>query len=102
MIVLYQSEFVVEVEGEIVIVSVFSCSVLVVFPVVGPVIVEVGGESNISVSVLWVLTSNIWLRIFHGISLEELVIEVKSKIVIISILSHSILVVFPVISPVVM
>ena len=61
-----------------------------------------GGEGDITVGVLWVLTSNIWLRIFHSFSLEELVIEVKSEIVIISIVSSSVLVIFPVISPVVM
>jgi len=39
LIILYQSEFVVEVEHEIVVVSVVSLSVLVVVPVIGPVVV---------------------------------------------------------------
>ena len=51
--------------------------------------------------VLWVLTSDVWLRIFLNVSLEELVVEVKSKIVIVSIVSLSILIIVPVVSPVV-
>jgi len=39
LIVFYQSEFVVKVESKIVIVSIFSSSVFVVFPVVSPIIV---------------------------------------------------------------
>jgi len=54
------------------------------------------------VRVLWVLSSDVWLWIFHGLGLEELVIEVKGEIVIITIVSFSILVVIPVVSPVVM
>jgi len=54
------------------------------------------------VGVLWVLTSDVWLRIFLSVSLEELVIKVKSKIVIVSIVSLSILIIVPVVSPVVM
>jgi len=54
------------------------------------------------VGVLWVLTSDVWLRIFLSISLEELVIKVKSKIVIVSIVSLSVLIIVPVVSPVVM
>jgi len=61
----------------------------------------VGRESDISVSILWVLSSDVWLRIFLSFSLEELVIEVKHEIVIISIVSLSVLVVVPVVSPVV-
>jgi len=61
----------------------------------------VGRESNIGVSVLWVLTSDVWLRIFLSISLEELVIEVKGKIVIVSVFSSSVFVVFPVVGPIV-
>ena len=52
--------------------------------------------------VLWVLTSDVWLRIFLSVSLEELVIKVKSKIVIVSIVSLSVLIIVPVVSPVVM
>jgi len=62
----------------------------------------VGRESDIRVRVLWVLTSDVWLRIFLSVSLEELVVEVKSKIVIISIVSLSIFIIVPVVSPVVM
>jgi hypothetical protein len=83
----YQSEFVVEVECEIVIVSVVGISVLEVNPFVGPVIVKVAGEGTIRVRVLWVGTSNVWLWVFLGISLKELVIKVKCKIVIVSIVS---------------
>jgi len=54
------------------------------------------------VGVLWVLTSDVWLRIFLSVSLEELVIKVKSKIVIVSIVSLSVLIIVPVVSPVVM
>jgi len=54
------------------------------------------------VGVLWVLTSDVWLRIFLSISLEELVIKVKSKIVIVSIVSLSVFIIVPVVSPVVM
>jgi len=54
------------------------------------------------VGVLWVLTSDVWLRIFLSVSLKELVIEIKSEIVIISIVSLSILVVGLVVSPIVM
>jgi len=56
------------------------------------------------VGVLWVLSSNVWLWVLHGlgIGLEEMVIEVKSEIVIITIVSLSILIVIPVVSPVVM
>jgi len=54
------------------------------------------------VGVLWVLTSDVWLRIFLSVSLKELVIEIKSEIVIISIVSLSLLIVIPVVSPVVM
>jgi len=61
----------------------------------------VGRESDIGVSVLWVLSSDVWSWIFLSVSLEELVIEVKHEIVIISIVSLSILVVIPVVSPVV-
>ena len=61
-----------------------------------------GRESDIRVGVLWVLSSDVWLWILHGLGLEEMVIEVKSEIVIISIVSSSVLVIFPVISPVVM
>jgi len=61
----------------------------------------VGRESDIGVSVLWVLSSDVWSWIFGSFSLEELVIEVKHEIVIISIVSLSILVVIPVVSPVV-
>ena len=61
-----------------------------------------GRESDIRVGVLWVLTSDVWLRIFLSISLEELVIKVKSKIVIVSIVSLSVLIIVPVVSPVVM
>jgi len=61
----------------------------------------VGRESDIGVSILWVLASDVWSWIFLSISLEELVIEVKHEIVIISIVSLSILVVIPVVSPVV-
>jgi len=39
LIVFYQSEFVVEIEHEIIIVSIVSLSVLVVVPVVSPVVV---------------------------------------------------------------
>ena len=60
-----------------------------------------GRESDIGVSVLWVLSSDVWSWIFGSFSLEELVIEVKHEIVIISIVSLSILVVIPVVSPVV-
>ena len=74
---------------------------LVVDPVVGPVVVQVGGESDVRMSVLWVGTSDVWLRIFLNISLEELVIEVKGKIVIVSVFSCSVFVVFPVVSPIV-
>jgi len=62
----------------------------------------VGRESDIRVGVLWVLTSDVWLRIFLSVSLEELVIKVKSKIVIVSIISLSVLIIVPVVSPVVM
>ena len=61
-----------------------------------------GRESDIGVSVLWVGTSDVWLRIFHSISLEELVIEVKGEIVIVSIFSCSVFIVFPIVSPIVM
>ena len=61
-----------------------------------------GRESDISVGVLWVLTSDVWLRVFLSVSLKELVIEIKSEIVIISIVSLSLLIVIPVVSPVVM
>ena len=61
-----------------------------------------GRESDIRVGVLWVLTSDVWLRIFLSVSLEELVIKVKSKIVIVSIVSLSVLIIVPVVSPVVM
>jgi hypothetical protein len=54
------------------------------------------------VRVLWVLSSDVWLWILHGLGLEEMVIEVKSEIVIITIVSLSILIVIPVVSPVVM
>jgi len=54
------------------------------------------------VGVLWVLSSDVWLWILRGLGLEEMVIEVKSEIVIITIVSLSILIVIPVVSPVVM
>ena len=61
-----------------------------------------GRESDIRVGVLWVLSSDVWLWILRGLGLEEMVIEVKSEIVIITIVSLSILIVIPVVSPVVM
>jgi hypothetical protein len=97
----YQSEFVVEVECEIVVVSVVGVSVHHVGPVVGPVVVVNARESGIRVGVLWVGTSDIWLRIFFNIGLEELVIEVKCEIVIISVVGVSIFIVGPLVSPVV-
>lgn len=52
--------------------------------------------------VLWVLTSDIWLWIFLSVSLKELVIEIKGEIVIVSIVSLSLFIVNPIVSPVVM
>jgi len=100
----YQSETcVIEIEREIVVVLVVSKSVLVVDPVVGPVVVQVGGESNVRVRVLWVGSSDVWLRIFlgHGFSLDHFVVEVEREIVIVLIVSKSVFVVNPIVSPVI-
>lgn len=69
--------FVIKVKREVVIILIISISIFIVYPIVSPVVVKVGREGAIRMSILRILASNVWLRIF-------LVLRLSSNEVIVS------------------